>query len=61
MINEEKLRDALRDYYGTAAFNGFPAAMIDVIDVDNASLNELINFARRAGFDLRDYEEDMER
>ena len=62
LINIDKLKRDLIDYYGTAAFNGMSAAMIDVYDLKNASLEKLEELASRAGFDLRDYEEeDMER
>ena len=62
VLNLTKLRQALIDYYGTAAFSGMPAAMMDVFDVENASPEELVELARRAGLNLRDYEEeDLER
>ena len=62
VLNLTKLRQALVDYYGTAAFSGMPAAMMDVFDVENASPEELVELARRAGLNLRDYEEeDLER
>lgn len=62
LIDIYKLRRDLMDYYGTAANNGFPAAMIDVIDVENASPEKLIQLANRAGFCLEDYqEEELER
>lgn len=61
-INLPKLRQDLIDYYGTAAFSGMPAAMMDVFDVENASPEELVELARRAGLNLREYEEeDLER
>ena len=61
-IDIDKLRRDLMDYYGTAASNGFPAAMMDVIDVENVSPEKLIQLANRAGFRLEDYqEEELER
>ncbi len=60
-IDVEKLKGDLIDYYGTAAFNGFPAAIVDVTDVQKATLGELVELARRAGFDLNEYEDDYER
>ena len=45
----EQVRDALRDYYGTAAFSGFPMAIMDVIDTDEMDDEEVIETARRAG------------
>ena len=62
LINIDKLKRDLIDYYGTAAFSGMPAAMIDVFDVENASPEKLVELARHAGFDLRNYaEEELEK
>ena len=62
LIDIDKLRRDLMDYYGTAANNGFPAAMMDVIEVEGASPEKLIQLAKRAGFRLEDYqEEELER
>ena len=58
LIDIDKLRKDLIDFYGTAAYNGFPTAMMDVIDVENASPEKLIQLANRAGFSLEDYEEE---
>lgn len=57
-INSEKLREDLTDYFGTAMTGGFPAAVIDLGEVDTASQDELINIAKKNGFDLDDYDED---
>lgn len=61
IIDIKKLREYLKDYFGTAASNGFPAAMIDVFDVDKASPQELVKIAQRAGINLKEFEEDYER
>lgn len=37
----EKIRQYLIDYYGTAMLNASPAAMMDLIEVENAT-NELV-------------------
>ena len=58
LINIDKLKQDIINYYGTATHNGFPAAMMDVIDVENASLEKLVEMARRAGLNLKDYQED---
>ena len=55
-IDVSKLRDDLENYYGTAAFSGFPAALIDLAQVESASPQELVELSRRAGLELRDYE-----
>lgn len=50
-----KLKEDLVDYYGTASFSGFPAAIMDVSRMENASNNELIREAAKNGFDLDKY------
>lgn len=54
-INYEKLRNDLKDYYGTAMFAGFGAAMMDVSKVDNASDEELLSIADKEGLNLSKY------
>ena len=61
-IDIQRLKRDLMDYYGTAMHNGFPMAVMDVIDIENASLRKLEELANRAGFNMAEYEEDeMER
>ena len=57
-IRVDELRDYMEDYCGTAAFNGFPAAMMDVIDIDNMDPYELCQKAEDMGIDLEDFAED---
>lgn len=53
-IDIEALRKDLIDYFGTATpFN--PIAYMDVIKVENADPNELIEIAIKNNFDLDDY------
>ena len=51
MKNTEDLRKELKDYYGTAMFNGNPMAVMELSRVDNASDAELERLARQAGLD----------
>lgn len=51
----ERLRGDLRDYYGTAMFNGNPMAMMELEEVERASRSELDDIARRNGFDPSSY------
>ncbi len=55
-IDIEKLRDDLENYFGSAT-PMYPLAYADVIEVQNASPNELLNIAINNGFDLSDYED----
>lgn len=55
-IDISRLRSDLEDYYGSAAFSGFPAALIELSQVESASPQELVELSQRAGLDLNDYE-----
>lgn len=57
MIDYEKLRKDLVDYFGTA-FTLNPMAMVDLLRVQNASDEELVDIAKRNGFDLTKYFKD---
>ena len=57
-IRIDELRDYMEDYYGTAAFNGFPAAIMDVADIESMSPYELCQKAEDMGIDLRRFAED---
>lgn len=53
-IDVESLRSDLLNYYGTAT-PIFPMAMMDVINVEKASLEELIEIAQKNNIDINDY------
>lgn len=57
MTDYDKLRSDLRDYYGTAMFNGNPMAMMELEEVERASGADLERIARNNGFDLSEYED----
>lgn len=50
-FDEEALRQRLMDECGTAMFGGFPAALLDVADIESASSDELLEMAERLGVD----------
>ena len=54
-FDEDLLRHDLLDYYGTAAFNGFPVAMMDVFAVQKMNSDELWSQAQRNGFRMEKY------
>ncbi len=54
-IDIDALRNDLIDYFGSAMTIN-KVAMMDLIQVENASDNELVNIALRNGFDLYNYE-----
>lgn len=56
-MDYDKLRGDLRDYYGTAMFNGNPMAMMELEEVERASNEELARIARDNAFDLSKYED----
>lgn len=51
-IDADELRDYLEDYCGTAASSGFPAALLDVADVEGMDGYELCEKAEDLGIDL---------
>ncbi|MCR5202813.1 MAG: hypothetical protein K6D02_06995 [Lachnospiraceae bacterium] len=55
IIDIDKLRDDMMDEYGTAMGN-FPMATMDLVEVENASPEELVDMAMNEGIDLRKYE-----
>jgi len=54
-IDIERLRQDLMTYFGTASFYN-PPAMMDLIDVEKASDEKVIELAIQNGFDLKRYE-----
>lgn len=56
-IDVNRLRDYLLDDCGTAMFSGFPAAVMDVCEIENMSGYELCEKAEDLGIDLHDFEE----
>lgn len=54
-IDVDELREYMRDYYGTAMMSGFPAAVLDLADVDSMSGEELCEIAEDNGIDLRKF------
>ncbi len=57
-INVDQLRESMIDRAGSAAGVGFPAAMLDVMDIEDESPQELLARAEREGLDLRDFSVD---
>ena len=55
-IDVDKLRDYMTDYFGTAVFNGYPAAILDLSGIESMSGHELCQKAESLGTDLRDFE-----
>ena len=54
-FDEEALRERLMDECGTAMFGGFPAALLDVTDIESASSDELLEMAEHLGVDPEEY------
>jgi len=54
-IDVSRLRRDMKDYYGTAMFNGFPMAVMDLSKVERMSDRELVELAQKNGVDLRKY------
>jgi len=54
-VDTDKLKKDLKEYFGTAMFGGSPLAMMDMVQVEGADENELLEIAKRNGFDITDY------
>ena len=54
-VDADQLRESLIDHAGSAAGVGFPAAMLDVVDIEDESPQELLARAEREGLNLRDF------
>ena len=54
-IDVNRLRRDMKDYYGTAMFNGFPMAVVDLSRVERLSDSELVELARKNGVNLKKY------
>ncbi len=55
-IDVDELREYLIDYCGTAMTSGFPAAILDLSDIESMSGYELCRKAESMGIDLRKFE-----
>lgn len=51
-VDVGQLRESLLDRAGSAAGVDFPAAMLDVVDIEDESPQELLARAEREGLDL---------
>lgn len=54
-IDIDRLRSDLEDDYGTAMAGGFPMAVMDLVDVEQMTDREVVEFAEKHGVDLRKY------
>lgn len=51
-IDVDALREYMEDYCGTAMFNGFPATLLDLADIDSLDGHQLCQKAEELGIDL---------
>ena len=54
-IDIKKLKEDLIDYFGTAMYNASPLAMIELVKIEKASNQEIIQIAIDNNFDLNEY------
>ncbi len=52
-VDVDQLRESLLDRAGSAAGVGFPTAMLDVVDIEDESPQELLARAEHEDLDLR--------
>ncbi len=55
-VDVDRLRDYMQDECGTAAFNGFPTAMVDEWEIERMDGYELCRKAEQMGVDLREFQ-----
>ena len=55
-IDIDRLRSDLEDYFGTGAFSGMPAMMMEVWDIERMSDEEVVRKAQQEGFNLFNYQ-----
>lgn len=55
-IDIDRLRAHLIDYCGAAMFGGFPAALLDLADIERMDGYELCRVAEELDIDLRRFE-----
>lgn len=55
MFDRDKLREDLKAKLGIGMFGGSPVAMMELLEVDKASEEELAEIAKRNGLDWTDY------
>ena len=58
-IDIERLREDLREYFGSAIFNASSIAIMELIEVCKCSDEEIIEIARKNGFNLNNYRNDF--
>ena len=58
LIDVDRLRGYLLDYCGTAMLSGFPAAVLDVAEIEDMDPYELCERAEDMGIDLRRFQAD---
>lgn len=51
-VDVDALRDYMEDRAGSAAFSGFPAAILDVMDIEDMDGYDLCRKAESEGVDL---------
>lgn len=56
-IDIKKLRRDLMNFYGTALFAGFDAALEDLLEINKESEEDLIRRAKKEGVNLQKYSE----
>ena len=54
-IDIEKLRQYIIDYYGTAIINSSPPAMMDLLEVENASNEKVLSLALKNNINLNNF------
>ncbi len=51
----DRIRDDLKDHFGTAMCNGYPMVVMNLSDVEHAADDKLLRIAQDEGYDLSMY------
>ena len=54
-IDGERLRRDLINYLGTAFYAGFGPAVVEISEIENATLEQLVEIALKYGFNIEEY------
>lgn len=56
LIDIFRLREDLKNYYGTAMFNGFQMAIMELRTIERATDEELLQLSEKVGIDINKYQ-----
>ena len=55
MFDRDRLREDMKAKFGIGMFGGSPVVMMELLEIEKASEEELVEIAKRNGLDWTDY------